>query len=167
MSIIRACLIAFSIYSKIPMPHFDFKDEDMKYHLIFFPLVGALIGGVLYGWLYLANMYGLSDISRTCIGVVIPLLITGGFHVDGFMDTMDAFSSYKGREEKLRILKDPHIGAFSVIKLVTLMLIYLAAFSEILDEYVSAYVSVFFIAMHNALRSPTIMTLSLPRVIAV
>ena len=40
-----------------------------------------------------------------------------GFHVDGFMDTMDALHSYQPRERKLEILKDSHIGAFSVIKL--------------------------------------------------
>lgn len=49
------------------------------------------------------------------------------------MDTMDAFHSYKEREEKLEILKDSHIGAFSVLMLVLYYLIYLAAFSEIKD----------------------------------
>ena len=39
------------------------------------------------------------------------------FHIDGFMDTMDAFHSYKPREEKLTILKDSHMGAFAVIML--------------------------------------------------
>ena len=45
----------------------------------------------------------------------IPLLVTGGFHLDGYMDTMDALHSYQKKEKKLEILKDPHIGAFSVI----------------------------------------------------
>ena len=45
------------------------------------------------------------------------MAVTGGFHIDGFMDTMDAFHSYKPREEKLAILKDSHIGAFAVIML--------------------------------------------------
>ena len=49
------------------------------------------------------------------------------------MDTMDAFHSYKERKEKLEILKDSHIGAFSVLMLVLYYLIYLAAFSEIKD----------------------------------
>ena len=48
---------------------------------------------------------------------IIPILITGGFHIDGFMDTQDAINSYKPREKKLEILKDPHIGAFAVISL--------------------------------------------------
>ena len=51
--------------------------------------------------------------------------------MDGFMDTMDAFHSYQPKEKKLEILKDSHIGAFSVIMLALYGLIYLGAFSEI------------------------------------
>ncbi len=63
-----------------------------------------------------------------------PLLLTGGFHVDGFMDTMDAFHSYQPKERKLEILKDSHIGAFAVIMLAVYGLIYMGAFSEITDK---------------------------------
>lgn len=55
----------------------------------------------------------------------------GGFHVDGFMDTMDAFHSYQPKERKLEIMKDSHIGAFSVISLALLGMLWLAAISEI------------------------------------
>lgn len=51
MHIFKALIIAFSIYSRIPMPQFQWKDEDMRYMLCFFPWVGAVIGGVFYGWL--------------------------------------------------------------------------------------------------------------------
>lgn len=54
--------------------------------------------------------------------------------MDGFMDTMDAFHSYRTREKKLEILKDSHIGAFSVIMLAAYGLLYLGAFSEIHDR---------------------------------
>ena len=64
----------------------------------------------------------------------IPILITGGIHLDGYMDTMDALHSYRGREEKLRILKDPHIGAFSVITLLIYYLLDLGCLSEITDR---------------------------------
>ena len=57
-----------------------------------------------------------------------------GIHVDGFMDTMDAMHSYLPREEKLRILKDSHIGAFSVICLLGYYLTYLGWISELRSE---------------------------------
>jgi len=134
MRIVKAMIIAFSMYSKIPMPQFAWKDEDMKYMLCFFPWIGAVIGGCIYLWVRLCEYFAIGPIAHTLIGVVIPLILTGGFHVDGFMDTMDAFCSYQSKERKLEILKDSHIGAFAVIMLAVYGLLYTAAFSEIRDE---------------------------------
>ena len=50
------------------------------------------------------------------------------------MDTMDAFHSYKPREEKLAILKDSHIGAFAVIMLAAYGLLFMGALSQIMDD---------------------------------
>lgn len=51
----------------------------------------------------------------TAVLILIPVLITGGIHLDGLLDTADALSSYKTKEEKLEILKDSHAGAFAII----------------------------------------------------
>lgn len=133
MKILKSFCIAFSIYSKIPMPQFAWKEEDMKYTFCFFPWVGAVIGTILYLWGRFCNTYEVGSLPYTLICGVIPLAVTGGFHVDGFMDTMDSFHSYQPRERKLEILKDSHIGAFSVIMLGGYTLIYLSAFAEITD----------------------------------
>ena len=116
------------------MPQFEWKEEDMKYMLCFFPWIGAVIGLGIGLWSMLCKYIGLGTLCYTMGGAAIPLLVTGGFHVDGFMDTMDAFHSYQPKEKKLGILKDSHIGAFSVIMLVLYGLIYLGAFSEIKKE---------------------------------
>lgn len=134
MRMVKAMIIAFSMYSQIPMPQFEWKDEDMKYILCFFPWIGAVIGGGIYLWGMICEKYEISLLCYTLIGTAIPLLITGGFHVDGFMDTMDAFCSYQPREKKLEILKDSHIGAFAVIMFGVYGLLYVAAFSEIQDK---------------------------------
>lgn len=133
MRIIKSVIVSFSMYSKIPMPQFEWKEEDMRYMLCFFPWIGAVIGICLWLWAVLCEKAGIGMPAFTTIGSVIPILITGGFHVDGFMDTMDAFHSYQPREKKLEILKDSHIGAFAVIMLAAYGLIYLGAFSEIRD----------------------------------
>ena len=57
---------------------------------------------------------------------LIPVWITGGIHLDGYADTCDALSSYGDREKKLEILKDPHCGAFAVIRLCSYFLAYFA-----------------------------------------
>lgn len=134
MSVLKAFFIAFSIYSKIPVPQFEWREEDMKYMLCFFPWVGIVTGILVYGWGMLCKAYQTGELCYILVGAAIPLLVTGGFHMDGFMDTMDAFHSYQPRERKLEILKDSHIGAFSVIMLVSYGLLYLASFSQISDE---------------------------------
>lgn len=134
MRIFRSMAIAFSTYSKIPMPFFEWKEEDMRYSMCFFPWVGAVIGGLVWLWFRLSLGLGIRTLTFVLIAAAIPLLVTGGIHVDGYMDTMDAFNSYQPKERKLEILKDSHIGAFSVIMQAVYGLIYLAAFAQIEDS---------------------------------
>ena len=134
MHILKSFVIAFSIYSKIPVPQFEWTEADMKYMLCFFPWIGLVIGGCVYFWNYLCGIFNVGAVCHILIGVAIPLIITGGFHIDGFMDTMDAFHSYQSKEKKLEILKDSHIGAFAVIMLALYGMVYVGAFSEITDK---------------------------------
>lgn len=133
MQIIKSIIIAFSMYSRIPMPQFSWEKEDMKYVMCFFPWVGAVIGGMVYLWKVFCSRAGVGRLCDALIGTAIPLLITGGFHVDGFLDTMDAFHSYQPKERKLEILKDSHIGAFAVIMFAVYGLIYIGAYSELIS----------------------------------
>ena len=73
----------------------------------------------------------MGTLCYAAVGTAIPLLVTGGFHVDGFLDTCDALHSYQPRDRKLEILKDSHIGAFAVIMLALYGLIFVGGFSEI------------------------------------
>ena len=147
MTVIKSLVIAFSIYSKIPVPRFAWKEEDMKYMMCFFPWIGGVIGLLLYGWCMLCRQLSIGNLCATLMCGAIPLAVSGGFHVDGFLDTMDAFHSYQPRERKLEILKDSHIGAFAVIMFALYGLVYLAAFSEIKDmRLLSVVCAGFFLA---------------------
>ena len=119
----KAFVVAFSLYSKIPMPRFNWESEDMKYHLCFFPWVGAVIGALEVLWYQFCAGRLIGTLPFVMVALAIPILITGGFHLDGFMDTCDALHSYQDREKKLEILKDPHIGAFAVICLAAYLLL--------------------------------------------
>ena len=119
----------------------------MRYTLCFFPWGGAVIGLCFLLWNRFAGVYGIPSTARAAVGAVLPLAISGGFHADGFMDTMDALHSYRDRERKLEILKDSHIGAFAAIMLALYYMIDIAAFSEIhTHKAVSAVAAVFFLA---------------------
>lgn len=131
MPLIHSLLIAFSLYSRIPMPQFPWKEEDRKYMFCFFPWIGAVVGLVLWFWCSFCRAYHLGDFCRAAVAAAIPVLVTGGLHIDGFMDTMDALHSYRSRERKLEILKDSHIGAFAVIMLAVYGLLFTGFFSEI------------------------------------
>lgn len=134
VQVIKSFFIAFSLYSRVPVPQFEWKEEDMKYTFCFFPWVGALIGGCVYFWNDVCHIFHIGELCRTAVGMAIPLFLTGGFHVDGFMDTMDAMHSYYPKERKLEILKDSHIGAFAVIMLAFYGLFFFGAFSEIKND---------------------------------
>ena len=130
MRIIPSILIAFSTYSRLPVPQTEWSDENRRYAMCFFPLVGAVIGGLLWLWLHACDVFGLSSLIRGAGGAVIPLAVTGGIHMDGFMDTSDALATWQPREKKLEILKDSHAGAFAVMGCVCYMLVMTALLSE-------------------------------------
>lgn len=119
----KAFIVAFSMYSKIPMPGFKWNSDDMKYHFCFFPLIGAVIGLLEFAWLEAFLHFQFDRILFNLFAAAIPVLVTGGIHLDGFIDTMDALHSYQDREKKLEILKDPHVGAFGIICLAMFFLI--------------------------------------------
>lgn len=125
--------IAFSMYSKIPMPYSDWSKENMKYAMGFFPLIGMVVGVVVWGWASLADFLGLANdnLFRVALLTVIPILITGGIHLDGFLDTSDALSSWQEKERRLEILKDSHAGAFAIICCAVYMVLYAGAVSVI------------------------------------
>ena len=144
--ILRSISVAFSMYSRIPMPRFEWGSRDMEYHLCFFPWVGAAIGLMEYLWLIICDTCTLDRIPQVLIAMAIPLLITGGFHVDGYMDTSDAMSSWRTRPERLDILKDPHIGAFAVIRLAELGLLYAAALFLLDGNALILWIGTFFLS---------------------
>ncbi len=119
MRILKRCWssmnIAFSMYSKIPAAQCDWSEENMKYVMCFFPWVGIVIGLLVFGWDKLAAYLNVRDALRNVVLLMIPVAVTGGIHLDGFLDTSDAMSSWRPMEKRLEILKDSHAGAFAII----------------------------------------------------
>lgn len=106
----------------------------MKYAICFLPAVGAVCGGVLAGWYALCRAWNCGGTFFAAAAVCIPLLVTGGIHMDGYMDTVDALASHQPRERKLEIMKDPNCGAFAVIYCVVYLLLCTGLFSALYDQ---------------------------------
>lgn len=134
----KALVIAFSMYSKIPMPYFMWEEKDRKRAMYFFPLVGVAVGAVFLLIFEILCRLRVSGLVRGAVLLSIPLLITGGIHMDGFLDTCDARASYGDRERKLEILKDSHVGAFAVISGGLLLILLFAAFTAFEEEEAAA-----------------------------
>lgn len=95
----------------------------------FFPIIGAIIGMVLVainyiidGYLPASGIYLPPHVLATLL-TTAPIIITGGLHSDGFMDTMDGVFSGRSRERKLEIMKDSRVGANGVTAFILLILL--------------------------------------------
>lgn len=89
--------------------------------VIFFPVVGVLIGLILIITSRLLSLW--LPVALTDVFILIALLIiTGGLHIDGFADTIDGFAGGKDKEDILRIMKDSRIGTFGVAGLIMLLM---------------------------------------------
>lgn len=144
MWLLNAMIIAIAMYSKIPMPRVDWNEKNMRYAMCFFPLVGVIIGVLEIVTGNLITVWkGEGTFFYAVVLTLIPVFITGGIHLDGFADTMDAKSSYGDREKKLEILKDPHTGAFAIISLCSYFLLCVGIFSEMRTERLFAAALVF------------------------
>lgn len=115
MSLFKGIAMAFSLFSKVPMPQFEWREENMRYMMCFFPIVGLVVGLVVAAWLWLAAVTGMNIVLMGAGIAVIPVAMTGGIHLDGFCDVVDAQASHADLERKQQILKDPHVGAFAII----------------------------------------------------
>ena len=139
---LRSLFSAFLMYSRIPVPKVEWKEENRRYALGFFPLVGAVIGALLILWRFACNALDTGQFLFAAGAVFIPVLVTGGIHLDGFCDVCDARASCADKAKRLEIMSDPHIGSFAVIKLCLYFIIQTALFSQVDSLRTTALISV-------------------------
>ena len=121
MIVLQTIAVAFAMFSAVPVPQFGWNEKNMRYALCAFPLVGLLCGAL---WC-VCGVLPLPAPAQAAGFCLVPVWVTGGIHLDGYADTCDALASYGDREKKLEILKDPHCGAFAVIRLCSYFAAYL------------------------------------------
>ena len=117
---VRAFFMALGMFTALPCPYRPWDEDGRGRMLVCLPIVGALIGALWYALALLGRR--LLPATAAELIAALPWLLTGFIHLDGFMDTSDALLSWRPLEERLRILKDAHAGAFAVISLGLLIL---------------------------------------------
>ena len=133
MRYLKGFYMALGMFCAIPLP---FHVWDVKLTAVMvaaLPLVGAIIGAIWWAAGLLLVAISPPLMLAAAMLTIIPFLIAGFIHLDGFMDTSDALLSRRDARERLRILKDPHVGAFAVIMLVILFLLQFAAAYSIIE----------------------------------
>ena len=126
--------MSWGMFCAIPVPYKDWDESCTNLIIPFFPIVGLFIGLLWYGGSMLLHLAGLRAMMLSAFLMLFPYVITGFLHVDGFMDTSDAILSYRPLEEKFKILKDPHTGAFAVVSVLVLFIICFVSAYEVTSD---------------------------------
>lgn len=127
----KSLFSALLMYSRIPAPMVEWKEENRRYSLCFFPAIGAVILMFLVLWRYICSFLNTGQFLFAAGAVFIPFAVTGGIHLDGFCDVHDALASCAGKEKSLEIMKDSRTGAFAVLHAVMYFVLLTALFSEV------------------------------------
>ncbi|MEJ5036652.1 adenosylcobinamide-GDP ribazoletransferase [Acinetobacter johnsonii] len=101
--------------------------------LLFYPVVGLLIGGILYGIVLLLHAFPLVLLSSVVL--VLWIWLTGGLHLDGLADTADAWvGGFGDKARTLEIMKDPSCGPIGVLSLVIVCILKWSALYVLLQK---------------------------------
>jgi adenosylcobinamide-GDP ribazoletransferase len=127
-------LLFFQFFTRIPInKNLNCDKENFRRGSVFFPIVGLFVGVVQ--WLIYYILIKVLPVNITAVFVVIiPILVTGGLHVDGLGDTCDGFFSFKGDKNKIiEIMKDSTVGTYASIAIVFDMLARYVAVSTVIE----------------------------------
>lgn len=117
----KSILFALQHLTRLPLPYVSFDEASCGRATAFFPLAGVLIGAIMAAMVWAAGWYLPVQLQASLL-IVLMVVLTGGIHLDGFMDSIDGLFSGRRREKKLEIMRDSRVGAFGVIGAICLLL---------------------------------------------
>ena len=130
-------IILIQFMTRIPIPlKISYSEKKLGKSIKFFPLVGLIIGLILYFANFLIIVY-LKNIfyNKTIIAIfliILEILIVGIIHIDGLADTFDGLFSYAKKEKMLEIMKDSRIGTNGAVVLILYFIAKTVLISEII-----------------------------------
>ena len=128
-------LVAIQFLTRLPVPSSaDLPEaETQGRSVLYYPLVGALIGGLLC---ILFSLTG-EDAGSLRAALILALWVgvTGALHLDGLADLADGWVGGQGnRERTLEIMKDSCSGPVAVVFVVLLLLVKFAALDVLIER---------------------------------
>ncbi|MDS1029025.1 adenosylcobinamide-GDP ribazoletransferase [Bacillota bacterium LX-D] len=130
MKQLKSFLSGVQFLTRIPCPTFTFESIYFVQALLYYPVVGLLIGAILVGEHYILSPFLTAPILSVIL-LISYVLITGGLHLDGLTDTADGIFSHRSRERVLEIMKDSRVGAHGVTAAVVTLLFKYSLYLEL------------------------------------
>lgn len=146
------------MYSLVPMPQMEWNKRTMRYAMCFFPAVGVLIGIAFWFVSSLLAKPEVSPLLYSAVLLLLPLVLSGGIHLDGLIDTADARHSHQSMERKLEILKDPHVGAFGVMVCVGYLVLQFGLLGQLREDPAKLLILCLGFALSRCMSSLSIVT---------
>jgi adenosylcobinamide-GDP ribazoletransferase len=132
----REFVAALRFLSVLPAPGsallFE-RNETAPYLVVgceYFPLIGLLLALLLWLLVLLFSRL-LPQLALSALLVVALVILTGGLHLDGLMDTCDGVFGGRTRERKLEIMRDSRVGSFGVLGALCVLLLKFALLASI------------------------------------
>jgi adenosylcobinamide-GDP ribazoletransferase len=132
---IQSFLVALGFLTLLPVRLRSLPSVEVVARSRFwYPVVGLLLGTLLGGWTALLSVSSLSVSLSAFLILLAWVLLTGALHLDGLCDLADGLFGGRSSEERLRILKDPHLGVFGLTAGVLMLLGKFVLVSELLNQ---------------------------------
>lgn len=96
-------------------------DEEFHKSIVYFPLVGFVLGILIY-LIGISSNFLFNPFLSSIIITLSLVILTGGLHIDGLGDTFDAIYSYRDKDKMLDIMKDSRLGTNSLLAILFLIL---------------------------------------------
>jgi adenosylcobinamide-GDP ribazoletransferase len=118
----RTFLVAVAFFTIQPIRfRTDVSSQELARSRYWYPLAGLLLGTILGGWAELMVRIG-TPLLAAFLVLSAWVLVTGALHIDGVGDFFDGLFGGRTVEDRLRIMKDPHLGTFGAVGVVLLLL---------------------------------------------
>ena len=112
----------------------------MKYIFFMLPLIGIMLGLIEYLIYLFAVYFNISSILYAALSTAALILFTGGIHLDGYADTMDAVFCHGDIEKRRQVLSDAHTGAFAVIYTILYIILLFAGFENMFNNNLPLFI---------------------------
>ena len=127
-------LLALRFLSILPIPGGACAtDRQLGRSTAWYPLVGLIIGALLFGWVYALTRV-LSALPAAFLCLAAWVVITAALHLDGLADSFDGLGA-GDRAKSLAAMKDSRIGVFGAAALAVVLIGKFALLSELIGVY--------------------------------